>query len=64
MNHYPASQACIRVLAHPRLKLYYDIICEYDWPNIDDHIDWVCTAPIAEIEAWAQAIREDEKETA
>lgn len=59
-THYPASQAQMRVEHSPVLRKYRAIITEYDWPNIDEHIDWVCTAPEAEIVDWAQRIQEDE----
>jgi len=61
-NHYPPNQACARVMHSPDLKPYFDIICEYSWPNIDEHIDWVCTAPESDILKWAKDIRSDENE--
>jgi hypothetical protein len=62
MSHYNAISAQQRVNQSIELRPFYDIIVEYDWPNIQDHIDWVCTAPIADILEWAQDIRKDEQE--
>ena len=62
MNHYLASQAQQRVNNSAALRPFYSIICEYDWPNIEEHIDWVCTAPEAEIVDWAEGIQSDETE--
>ena len=61
MTNHTAQQAQQRVLNSPALNQYYDIICEYDWNEEQEHIDWVCTAEIEEIEAWARGIRNDEE---
>lgn len=39
----------------PELEPYREVLV-YDWPNEQEHIDWVCTAPVAEIVAWAREI--------
>ena len=54
--------AAQRIADHPELEEYRDLLLEYGWDNQDDHLEWVATAPIAEIIAWAQDIREDENE--
>jgi hypothetical protein len=55
-----AQQAVTRVLNSTTLSPYYDLLCEYDWPNIHQHIEWVCTAPEEELLDWARGIRQDE----
>ncbi len=49
-----------RVAAEPQLSPYHDILIDYDWPNQAEHWEWVATAPIDEIVAWAADIRADE----
>ena len=53
---YTAQQAQQRVVNTPELYPYYDILCEYDWPNAQDHIDWICTATVKEILDWCKTI--------
>jgi hypothetical protein len=48
-----------RVNATPELAVYEDIIF-YDWPNWDEHLEWVATAPVEEIVQWAATVRRDE----
>ena len=30
-----------------------------DWANMDDHMEWIATAPESEIIAWAETIESD-----
>lgn len=55
----PYTVARQRVSDTPELDVYEDIIF-YDWPNWDEHLEWVAAAPVAEIVSWAAAIRKDE----
>jgi hypothetical protein len=42
----------------PRLRKYRDIIFA-DWPEGDDHLTWVASAKVGEIESWAKTIARD-----
>ena len=46
-----------RVHRSPRLRKYASIILA-DWKEGDDHLRWVVSARVGEIEAWAQQIKE------
>lgn len=48
-------QAYARVAADSQLEYHREKIF-YDWPNWDDHMRWVATAPVAEIVEWAVGI--------
>ena len=50
-----------RVQNTVRLSPYYSIIF-YDWPEGDEHLKWVATAPCGEIVEWAEQIRKAEQE--
>ncbi len=52
----PLSFAQHRYANTPELQPFGDIIF-YDWPNWDEHLDWIATAPTAEIVDWAETIR-------
>jgi len=56
MNWYDKAQA--RVNTHPELKAYEGIIM-YDWPEGDEHWEWIATAPSGKIVVWAQAVDTD-----
>jgi hypothetical protein len=56
--HYAAAMA--RIDAAPELEPYREIIL-YDWPEGAEHWAWVAAAPVAEIVAWCEGIREDER---
>jgi hypothetical protein len=58
-TNYTAQQAQQRVLKTPELMPYYSTLCEYDWDNTQEHIDWVCTAPVAEIVDWAESVEQN-----
>jgi hypothetical protein len=45
-----------RVTQSEKLKRHYIALCEYDWENRQEHINWVCTAPEDEIEEWAESL--------
>jgi hypothetical protein len=34
----------------------------YDWPEGEEHWEWVCTAPVAEIVGWAEVVGEAPEE--
>lgn len=55
----PYTAARQRVSDTPELSEYEDIIF-YDWPNWDEHLAWVATAPVEEIVQWAATVRRDE----
>lgn len=35
----------------------FENIIFYDWPNWDEHLEWIATAPVSEIVDWAEAIQ-------
>ena len=49
------QQARQRVSETPELDAVSDTIF-YDWPNWSEHMQWIATAPIAEIVDWAETI--------
>lgn len=53
------EQARARVAAEPQLQAHAATIF-YDWPNWTEHIEWIATAPIAEIVEWAAQIEAQE----
>ena len=53
------DRASQRVNETPALLPFRDI-CLYDWPEGDDHFEWIATGVIAEIVSWAEAIRSGE----
>jgi len=44
-----------RVNEWNKLKAHEETIM-YDWPEGDEHWEWVCKAPIAEIVEWAEIV--------
>jgi len=36
----------------------FQATCLYDWPNADEHWQWVATAPVAEIVGWARSVEQ------
>jgi len=48
-----------RVLHSRRLREYLDIIMSDGYASDADHLRWVKTAKVAEIESWADQIRTD-----
>ena len=57
MNPYE-TKARERVSNDESLNEYADEIW-YDWPNWGAHVEWIATAPVSEIVAWAKSIRDD-----
>jgi hypothetical protein len=55
------TEAAARVHASETLSAYRDLLLDYDWSNAEEHAQWVATAPEAEIVAWAETIRRDER---
>lgn len=55
------AQAHRRVVETPELAPYEDIIMLYDWPNWDEHCQWVIAAELEEIVEWAEEIRTNEQ---
>ena len=55
-----AEMAADRVDGEKRLQQYRDILIEYDWPEQEEHWEWVATAKIDDIVDWAETIREAE----
>lgn len=55
--------ACRRVARNPQLNKHKDTIF-YDWPNWNEHIEWIATGPVSSIIAWAEAVESyrEEKE--
>ena len=49
------EQARERVDGTPDLKTHEATIF-YDWPNWEEHMEWVATAPVEEIVDWAEQI--------
>jgi hypothetical protein len=47
-----------RVQRSPRLRKYASIIF-YEWFPATDHLRWVISARVGEIESWAKQIQED-----
>jgi hypothetical protein len=55
------QMACRRVERSPRLSKYEALIFA-DWPEGDDHLRWVISGSVGEIEEWAKRIKEDSDE--
>ena len=53
MNAYDRMIA--RINAEPELDAHR-VTLTYDWPNTEEHYEWVATAPIAEIVDWAETV--------
>lgn len=52
---YTREDAQARVDATPELDAHREVIF-YDWPEGDEHWEWVCTATVDEIVSWAEAV--------
>ncbi len=52
------EQAQARVDSTPELARYEDTIM-YDWPQGDEHWQWVCQASVAEIVDWAETVERE-----
>ena len=53
------AKARQRVAQSPRLQKYEATIF-YDWPNWDEHMQWIATAPVKEIVDWAETTKDIE----
>lgn len=42
------------------LSQYRDLLVEYDWENMAEHLNWVTTASEQELVDWAEEIRSNE----
>lgn len=49
------TKARRRVQFDERLKPYHDTIF-YDWPNWDEHLEWIANAPLTEIISWLESV--------
>ena len=52
------QRAVRRVDRSPRLSRYESVVFD-DWPEGDDHLRWVVSARVSEIEAWAKGVRRE-----
>lgn len=48
-----------RVNRHTELWPFSDILLDREWDNIEKHLNWVASAPIAELVRWAEVITAD-----
>lgn len=53
------SNARHRVLCSRKLSPYLDIIMSDGYASDEDHLRWVISGKVSEIEAWAKRIQED-----
>jgi len=51
------DKALTRVRSWDKLKAHEDTIM-YDWPEGDEHWEWVCKAPTDEIVEWAKGVED------
>lgn len=51
------AMAQLRVDENPELKPHEAMIF-YDWPNWEEHLEWIISAPISEIVDWAESIED------
>ena len=49
------QKARARVKSTPTLQKFAETIF-YDWPNWDEHMEWIATAPVKEIVDWAETV--------
>ena len=54
-NHIMSIIARNRINSTPELSQHSETIL-YDWPNAEEHAEWVATAPVEEIVDWAETI--------
>ena len=60
---YTREDARRRVEAEPELEAHRDTIL-YDWPEGEEHWEWVCAAPVSEIVEWAEVVEKGAQEVA
>ena len=61
----PRTQPTNEELARKRVRTTElnadrDILVDYDWPNMDEHWQWLATADMDEIRGWIRMVREAE----
>lgn len=54
------QRAAERVRNTPELEPHADTIL-YEWPEGDEHWQWVIDAPVAEIVRWAESVSTDDR---
>jgi hypothetical protein len=59
-NMSPLYRATERVYNSPALLERVFYLLEYEWDNWGDHVEWVLTAPEAELIEWADGIVKEE----
>ena len=59
MKNTTEEQARQRIENTPELAAHAAIIL-YEWPNWNEHMAWIATAPVAEIVEWAESVEADE----
>ena len=45
-----------RISDTPELEPYRSVLIEYDWPNWEEHIEWVATGDVEEILDWCWCV--------
>jgi len=58
-RQYRYAKAWQRVNRSPRLRPHAAILLGDGYASDEDHLRWVVSARVGEIEAWAQQIKED-----
>lgn len=53
------DRAEARINETPELEPYRET-CLYDWPEGNEHYDWIAAAPLGQIIDWAQAVNDEE----
>lgn len=48
-----------RVEGNADLQPWFHVLLDYDWPNMDEHLEWVCSADRQEIIDWAETVSRD-----
>ena len=53
------AEAKKRVYADPDLYPHKDILLDYEWDNMRDHLEWVATENKADLMRWIRVVRAD-----
>lgn len=56
------ERASNRVRNTPELEPHRALLLDYNWPNTDEHLVWVASAPVVEILDWLASLEDDEGE--
>jgi hypothetical protein len=59
LSQYRYAKAWQRVNRSPRLRPHAAILLGDGYASDEDHLRWVVSARVGEIEAWSQQIKED-----